>query len=343
MVILPDSSCSKADLASARPFSSCGFMASKVILRIFMFCSSISMAAILAGASAAFLAKSTSSFWLSPFIWAGSLSPSWARIESNISSGIWPSSISGIPGIFIGKYSSNMVLSSANCESPAFSCLKASSWASSRVPSARRALRLAIALFSSALELASWSFCFGDSLSSSSRPLEISFCASSRLSLLSSSLLSTSPLTLALSSSNFSLSNTISIFFSITPEAVTEATPSILSKEGITTSLVKLDSSSISIPLLSILATIMGIISGLILSSMGEPAPSSSMPDIVSILFESSIITESMLVSWTYSSIIILVFSFDIELIFLRPLDVPRAASRGLVRVCSTFSGLAPG
>lgn len=108
-----------------------------------------------------------------------------------------------------------MVLSSANCESPAFSCLKASSWASSRVPSARRALRLAIALFSSALELASWSFCFGDSLSSSSRPLEISFCASSRLSLLSSSLLSTSPLTLALSSSNFSLSNTISIFFQL--------------------------------------------------------------------------------------------------------------------------------
>ncbi len=96
-------------------------------------------------------------------------------------------------------------------------------------------------------------------------------------------------------------------------------------------------------PSLSTLATNIGSISGLICNKIGVPTPSANWAETVSIELDNSIITLSILVPCTYSRMIVLEFSLDTELMFFKPLEVPKTASIGLVTICSTFSGLAPG
>ncbi len=60
-------------------------------------------------------------------------------------------------------------------------------------------------------------------------------------------------------------------------------------------------------------------------------------------LLDSSIMALSILMSRANSKMMMLEFSCDIELIFFKPLTVPREDSNGFVAACSTCSGLAPG
>ena len=127
------------------------------------------------------------------------------------------------------------------------------------------------------------------------------------------------------------------------PLAVTDATPSTRSNLGITSLLTYLEISSLDIPSTSTLTIITGIISGFSFIRVVDPTESSKLPLTKSTWPLRSIIAESILVSWENSSITILTFSFDIEVIFSTPLTVENTSSSGFVTVLSTFSGLAPG
>ncbi len=242
-----------------------------------------------------------------------------------------------------GKNSSKYCSASPNCSRAAFSFSNASFCASNLASSANNEFKLAIALLSSALDLAIFSFWAGDSCSRVSRPLAISCCASLSASPFSFSCFSMSSWIRLFKSAIFASFSTISSCFSIRPLALTEATPSSLSKAGTIVSSVNSDNSSMSIPSISTLATTTGSISGLICSKIGVPTSSSNIADTISMLPDNSIMALSILVSCKYSSMIILEFSLDTELMFLRPLEVLKTASKGLVTICSTFSGLAPG
>ena len=115
--------------------------------------------------------------------------------------------------------------------------------------------------------------------------------------------------------------------------ASTLATPSNRSKAGVTVSRAKSEMPYTSRPSRSTLATITGSISGLIFKNIGEPTASSKLPVTRSALEESSIMAESMLVPCSYSSMMMLAFSFEVELTFFMPLPVPSGASSGFVTV----------
>ena len=73
--------------------------------------------------------------------------------------------------------------------------------------------------------------------------------------------------------------------FSAMPMAVTEATPSILSRRGRTDSSTKAEHSSALMPSTSTEATMIGIISGLTCTIMGEPMFSSSQKGFTRSIF----------------------------------------------------------
>ncbi len=98
-----------------------------------------------------------------------------------------------------------------------------------------------------------------------------------------------------------------------------------------------------SLPSMSTLEIMTGIMSGLILMSVGVPAASSRLASTRSMLPLISIITLSMLVPCSNSSRTILEFSLDELVMLFTPLVVASVCSRGFVTVCSIFSGLAPG
>ncbi|CAK7074071.1 MAG: hypothetical protein DELT_03190 [Desulfovibrio sp.] len=103
------------------------------------------------------------------------------------------------------------------------------------------------------------------------------------------------------------------------------------------------DVSVMSLPSMSTLATITGIISGLSLIIVGVPTASSKFAFTMSMLPLISIMALSMLVPWVNSRSTMLEFSLDELVTVFTPLVVERVCSSGFVTVCSIFSGLAPG
>ena len=182
--------------------------------------------------------------------------------------------------------------------------------------------------------LPSASFCLP--LASSALPSKISLWASASFS-------STPASTRRFSASIFAPSICTDTCCSTRPVALTLATPSSRSKAGCTVSDTSFDTAVTSWPSMSTLAATTGSMSGLIFSIMGAPTASSSCPATRSILPDSSIMAESMLVPCSNSKMIMLEFSLDTLCTVLMPPVVPSTASRGRVTAASTFSGLAPG
>ena len=146
------------------------------------------------------------------------------------------------------------------------------------------------------------------------------------------------------SASIFSWLMVTSIWLSIRPEGVTEATPSVPSSSVRICSLTSRETSWTSIPSTSTAARRTGIILGFSFIIMGLPTPLSfHAASTWSRLSRISTVTESIFALLLNSKITMERFSLEIELISLMLLMVAIACSTGFVTMVSTFSGLAPG
>ena len=191
--------------------------------------------------------------------------------------------------------------------------------------------------------LASSSAVFCCCLFSESFPSLIFFLFFVILSFASSSLPSTASFTFLFILSSLSCWMITSTFFCTSPDVLTDATPSTLSRSGMISVFARFVTSTRSIFSKSIAATMIGIISGLIFIMVGLPIVSSHWEDTISRLSLISIVAVFMSVLSLNSKITTETLLFDTDDTSFMLLILAIACSTGFVTADSTSSGLAPG
>ena len=127
------------------------------------------------------------------------------------------------------------------------------------------------------------------------------------------------------------------------PLAATLATPSMPSSFSMSCESRRSVSSTLSIPSISMAATVTGIMLGFIFIMYGVPTISPQPPETLLIFSRMSAVSVSMLASSVSCSITCEAFSLDTEVISSTWSNVAIACSMGFVTSSSTSSGAAPG